>query len=924
MNPTFSFKRGTVSLLLATLLLAACGGDNPETLLASAKEYMAKNDNKAAIIQIKNALQSNPSQPDARFLLGKALLDSGDATGAELELRKALDLKHPADQVVPLLARALLQTQRFKELNSEFAKTELGTPEAKADLLTSLAIAQAAQGNEEAAAAKLAEALKAKPDFETALLVQARMQASKRDLAGALAVADGIVGKNPANYEAWKFKGDLLVAQNQAEPALEAYRKAIEVRPDFVGAHSAIVSLMLQQGKVDEAAQQLASMKKAVPNASQALYLEAQIAYQKKDYKAADEALQQILKVAPNNPGALQLAGAVAFQQKSMLQAETYLTKALAAAPELGLARSLLISTYLRSGQPTKALTTLQPVIDKIDRDANMLSLAGEVYIQNGDAQKAEEYFAKAASLDPKDARKRTSLALAQLVKGQDSAYGELENIAASDSGTTADLALISAYLRRGDLDKGLKAIDALEKKQPGSPLAPSLRGQALLAKKDVAGARKSFEKALSVSPAYFPAAAVLARLDMADKKPEDARKRFESVLAADAKNTAALLAISELKAATGGTPEEVIALVKKAIQANATDPAPRQRLVDLHLRNKDFKQAVSAAQDAVAAIPDNAGLLDALGRSLHAAGDTQQAISTYNQLVALQPGSPQAHLRIAAIQASAKNPEAAIQSLQRALEIKADLLDAQRGMIALYLEGGRLPEAMALAKKVQAQRPKEAIGYVFEGDIHASRKAWPEAIAAFRGGLKALPTSGELAIKLGNALRANNQPDEAEKHIAAWAKQNPKDPVFLLYLGDLAIGKKDYEKAAAHYRTLVEIQPNNAMALNNLAWVTGQLKGAKAIEYAERANQVAPNQPPFMDTLAVLLSEKGEHARARELLEQALKLQPQAGVIRLNFAKVLIKAGDKAAARKELDELAKLGDKFSAQAEVAQLLKGL
>lgn len=924
MTQTRRFKRSTVSLLLAALIVTACGGDSPEKLLGSAKEYMAKRDNKAAIIQIKNALQADPNQPEARFLLGKALLDSGDASAAELELRKALDLKHPADQAVPLLARTYLQTQRFKEIVDTLAKTELSTPEAKADLQTSLSIAHAALGNEKASESALAQALAIQSDFAPALLVQARMQAAKRDLPAATATIDGLLAKAPGNYEAWKFKGDLLVADRQIDKALEAYRKAVEARPDFMSAHAAIVSLHLQGSKTEAAEQQLAEMKKASPNNFQTVYLEAQIAYQKKDLKTADEKLQQVLKAIPSHPGALQLAGAVALQQKSLVQAETYLSKALQAAPEMALARSLLITTYLRSGQPAKALTALQPVLEKIDQDANMLALAGEVYIQNGDNQKAEEYFAKAAKLDPQDTKKRTSLALTHLVKGQESAYAELENIAAADKGNTADLALISAYLRRNDFDKALKAIDALEKKQPTDPLAANLRGQTLIAKKDVAGARKSFEKALSINPAHFPAAASLARLDMADKKPDDARKRFESVLAADAKNTQAMLALSELKAAAGGTPEEVIALVNKAVQANGTDPAPRLRLVELHLRNKDAKSAISAAQDAIAAIPDNASLLDALGRAQQLGGDTQQAISTYNKLAALQPGSPRAHMRIAEIQAAAKNPEAAIQSLQRALEIKPDLLDAQRGLIALYLEGKRPQDALALARKVQKQSPKEAAGYAFEGDIHASAKTWPEAIAAYRNGLKAVPASGELAVRLSSSLRANNQNDEADKFVATWAKQYPKDPVFQLYLGDLATAKKEYEKAGGHYRAVIEAQPNNAMALNNLAWITGQSKGAKAIEYAERANQIAPNQPAFMDTLAVLLSDKGDHARARALLEQALKLQPQAAIIRLNYAKVLLKAGDKAAARKELDELAKLGDKFAAQAEVGQLLKSL
>jgi hypothetical protein len=52
--------------------------------------------------------------------------------------------------------------------------------------------------------------------------------------------------------------------------------------------------------------------------------------------------------------------------------------------------------------------------------------------------------------------------------------------------------------------------------------------------------------------------------------------------------------------------------------------------------------------------------------------------------------------------------------------------------------------------------------------------------------------------------------------------------------------------------------------------------------------------------------------------------MAPEAAAIRMNLARALVKAGQKDAARKELDELGKLGDKFAGQAEVAQLRQGL
>ena len=73
-----------------------------------------------------------------------------------------------------------------------------------------------------------------------------------------------------------------------------------------------------------------------------------------------------------------------------------------------------------------------------------------------------------------------------------------------------------------------------------------------------------------------------------------------------------------------------------------------------------------------------------------------------------------------------------------------------------------------------------------------------------------------------------------------------------------------------------------------------------------------------------MLLAEKGESEKAIELLRKAMAISPQAASIQLNLAKVLISVGKKDDARKELEAVAKLGEKFPAQSEVSQLLKSL
>ncbi len=914
-----------MTALMLSLFLAGCGGGSTESMLTSAKEYLAKNDNKAAIIQIKNALQKNPDSPEGRFLLGSALLKSGDPANAEAEFRKALALKHSPDELVPELARAMLSTRQYKKLTDEFSNTQLTVPRAKAELQVALATAYSGQGNKDLYQAALAAALVAEPGFAPALVAQAHQKSVVKDFDGALALADEIIAKTPNSAEAWKLKGDILYfTKNQPKEALLAYRKVIEIRPELVLGQSSVMTVLLGTGELEEAAKQLEALKKLSPNHPQTKYFQTQLAYQKRDFKAARESAQQLLRVVPDNPRAMQLAGVVEFQLNSLLQAEALLSKAVAAAPELVLARRILIMTYLRSGQAAKALVALNQGISKGVVDPEINTVAGEVYLQNGDIKKAEEYFAKALKLAPTDARKRTSLALTQMIGGDvNSAFGELQDIASSDSGATADLALISAHLRRGDLDKALVAIDGLEKKQPDKPLAANLRGRTLLAKKDIAGARKSFERALTIDPQFFPAVASLAGLDLADKKPEDAKKRFESVLAKNPKNVQALLAIAELTARNKASKEEVAALISKAVDADPTDAVPRVLLIEYYVGQKDLKQAMSVAQNAVTALPDSPEVMEVLGRVQLQSGEQNQALASFNKLAGMQPLLPKPHLLLAEAHMVAKNKDGAAQNLRRALDIKPDLIEAQRGLVMLNLDAKKYTEALSIARTVQTQRPKEAIGYILEGDIGSAQKKWDDAATAFKAGLKAAPSS-ELAIKLHAITSASGKAAEADKFSAAWVKDHASDAAFQFYLGDLGIARKDYAAAEKNYSAVVKLQPTNAAAFNNLAWVTGKLNKPGAIEFAETAIRLAPNQPALMDTLAMLLSDKNEYAKAVEWQTKVVAAQPLNALFKLNLAKIHIKGDKKDLARKELDELAKLGDKFSGQAEVAGLLKTL
>ena len=450
-----------------------------------------------------------------------------------------------------------------------------------------------------------------------------------------------------------------------------------------------------------------------------------------------------------------------------------------------------------------------------------------------------------------------------------------------------------------------------------------NLRGLAYLGLGDATLARASCEKCLSLDAAFFPAAFSLATLDVADKKPQLAQQRFEAIIKAQPGHLRAMHALAELRAHMGASKQEVTDLLASAVKLNPGEASAHVSLVNNHLINKQNDQALAVAQQALAALPDQPAILDALGRAQFASGQYAQAISTYSKIVAAEPGNVQVHTRIAEINLAAKNTEAAGQSLRRAVAAAPDSPLAHQRLFALEMKSGRTAEALKLARELQRRQPAHSLGFIQEGDALRGQKNNDAALAAYKTALgKNAP--GDAATRYHATLTATGKSAEAEKFAGGWNKDHPQDVQFLSYLGSAALARKDYAVAEANYQRIVELQPNNALALNNVAWLLVQAGKPGGLALAQKANALAPNQPALMNTLAVALAADKQLDQAIELQKKVLVLAPNSQAMQLGLARLHIQAGQKPQARALLEPLAKLGDKFAEHAEVKTLLAGL
>jgi putative PEP-CTERM system TPR-repeat lipoprotein len=635
-------------------------------------------------------------------------------------------------------------------------------------------------------------------------------------------------------------------------------------------------------------------------------YLRAFMDFRDSKLKEARDGIEQVLKTAPDFlPGQL-LAGSIYLRLNEQQRAQASLNKVLERVPNQPLARRLLVASLLASHDNDRAEEELQPLLANSKKDPAVLSLAGQVYLASGDFDRSSEYFEQVAKLAPEDAGARTRLGLARLAAGEtQEAFSDLESAAGMGDAVEADTALVMAHLRRGELDKALDAQGRLEKKAPDSAQTYNLKGGVLLARKDIPGARLAFEKALTLQPTFMPAVTNLVRLDVLDKRPDDGKKRLQSVIDKDPTQIRAYIALSKLQAGTGATAGEVAATLGQAVAANPASITAKLALIQFYLATKDVKKALALAQEAQAGAPNDSSVILAVGRAELANGNVQQAISALTRLVNLQPRSPAALLELSSAQIVANDADGAERSLLKALDLKPDLVQAQQHLVALRIAGKRQEEALAVARTVQKQRPKEAAGYMLEGDVLVTEQKWEAAATSYRRGHE-LAMAPDSAIKLHATLTRAGKAADAARLASEWLKARPTDAAVRAYLAERALAEGNYADAKSLYLAVDELKPGHTLILNNLAVAAGKLHDPKAVGYAEQALKLSPGNPAILDTLGMIFVEKGEVAKGLPYLEQAVAKAPKALALRANYGQALAKADRNADARRELELVAK------------------
>jgi Flp pilus assembly protein TadD len=281
-----------------------------------------------------------------------------------------------------------------------------------------------------------------------------------------------------------------------------------------------------------------------------------------------------------------------------------------------------------------------------------------------------------------------------------------------------AKLALVRGLVARRDVRRSEAELQPLLTQYPDNPEVLTLAGAVARLKGEDTRAARLFANAVGVQEGNFEAQAALISLDLAAKKPADATKRVEALVAKVPKHPAALLLAARTYVAVGDSKKAEYTL-RKTIEVDAANIRAYELLGQLYL-------------------------------SQHRLTD---ALKEFDELARHQPRPVQAHTLAGTILEMQNNPSGARKRYEQALEVDPDAPVAANNLAWMMAEtGGNLDVALRLAQTAARGLPDHPAVQDTLGWIYYKKDLGTLAVSAFQKSVEKDPKNPLFHFHLGLA----------------------------------------------------------------------------------------------------------------------------------------------------------------------------
>jgi Tfp pilus assembly protein PilF len=724
---------------------AACGKDPAiarEAFVRSGDEYLSKNQLPEAVIQYRNAVQTDPQSGAARLKLAETYMRVGEPQNAIGEYVRAADLL-PQDVEAQLNAgRMLLITGQFEDAQT------------RAD-----------------------NALALSPSSVDALILRANALARLKRVDDAIDEVEKAISGGGEGSSVYSTLGTLHLTEGNQYRAETAYRRAVELDPASVTARLALANFYWVSGRLDEAEVHL---KAAVDTKRHDALTNRVTGWFYVTTGRAAEAephFKVLAEVLPDGTGTVMLAAYYLAvrrigEAKAVLEplaepgADTFVMATLAlariaaasgdasAASRLVAAvlarhttnaEALVMKAGLLAGErkADEALTAGRSATAANPNSAYAHFVLGRIQTLRGEYRDARAAFNRAVQLSPRYTAAQIELARLYLVGGEVSDARQLVETVLERAPDHAPAQLLLARIERatGNVAAAEQQLKALSTSAPHSVLLQAERGRLQNAQEKPAAARAVFEQILAKDPTNADALAELTALDFRAKRPQPAKARLDAAVR-QKPGDAQLLMLSGRAHATIGELSKAEGLMRKAL---AVDPG-RSREVSTALAQLYLQQ-----------------------------GRVARALAELDTLAQQNPRWIAPQVMMATILQRENRRAEAKDRYRKALEIDPGAAMAANNLAFMYAEDSeRLDEALQLAQAAKARLPGSPEAANTLGLVYYKKELPELAVSSLQDAVRMDPENTSFQYHLGLAHVKNGDMTRARQVLESALKKDP------------------------------------------------------------------------------------------------------------------------------------------------------
>lgn len=662
--------------------------------------------------------------------------------------------------------------------------------------------------------------------------------------------------------------------------AFQALLRATELAPDNLEYKVALADLTLQLYQADTRRPRIlydqlekttSQLEAKAPSGFDALRLRGYIHLIDRQVKPGIEKLEQAQQAKPYEPAVVFALAQALYQDGRVAEAEKFALTLIEHKKEFGPIYDLLYQMYI-AGKRTEEAGKI--IAAKVANNPKQPEFLLQQAVHFARSQKPQEMKATVQRL--------------------------LDNPADFPMGY---LQAGNFYASLGDFDEGLRLFEEGARRNPKDKISYWKRTTAvLLAQDKKADAALMVEKILKEAPKDGESLRMRAALLLDTRKPENIEKavaEFQALVQEKPDDVVARFNLGRSLMAKGNL-EEARKELLEALRQNRSFLPARLLVAEMALPKRDFKEVLAQTNELLSAQPAHPR-----GRLLRAAANTGlgnyvEARAELTKLIKDQPKYIDAQLQMAAIDLAQKKFKEAEDGYRGLYQPGQADIRALEGLVTVLMARSQPDQAMQLLNADLKKSPRPSAVRILLARVAVSTGKFDEAIAHMQEVLKERPDAPDALRMLGEIYIRKGDLAQAVPTLEKTHQLAPKDAAALLMLGNAQEQAGRKQDAMDSYRRLLELQADNPVAMNNLAFLLAETGGDldEALKLVQRALEKIRDYPAFSDTLGWVYLKKNMHDTALQIFTTLVTKDPGNAGFQYHLGMTYLAKGDKTKAR--------------------------